>query len=138
MDLMLKEWVEKAEEDYIVALREYRAHGRPAYNAVCFHAQQCMEKYLKAVLVKNHIAFQKIHDLSLLLDKCIALFPLWEAMRAELKRLSGYAVLFRYPGESADRQEAKRAIVVMRNCREQIRASLGLISTKCLGKVSKK
>jgi|GEM_PF-3092722 len=59
-------------------------------------------------------------------------------MRAELKRLSGYAVLFRYPGESADREEAKRAIVVMQNCREQIRASLGLSFAKCLGKANKK
>lgn len=128
MNTVLKEWVEKAEEDYLVALREYRAHRQPAYNAVCFHAQQCVEKYLKAALVKNRVAFRKTHDLALLLDECVAFFPLWEAMRVELKRLSGYAVQFRYPGESADRQEATRSIAIMRVCREQVREAFGLSS----------
>ena len=42
------EWVEKAEGDRATALRELRASHAPNYDAVCFHAQQCIEKYLKA------------------------------------------------------------------------------------------
>lgn len=44
------EWVRKAEGDFITAERELSAHLNPNYDAVCFHAQQCVEKYLKGRL----------------------------------------------------------------------------------------
>lgn len=46
---------------------EYRARKAPNYDAVCFHSQQCVEKYLKALLQEYNIAFGKIHDLPVLL-----------------------------------------------------------------------
>ena len=44
------EWIEKAEADFISAGREYRARKQPNHDAACFFAQQCVEKYLKALL----------------------------------------------------------------------------------------
>lgn len=126
MNAVLREWIQKAEEDYGVALREIRARKNPAYNAVCFHAQQCLEKYLKAALSQGATPFLKTHDLDVLLNDCIDRVPLWAAMRADLKRLSRYAVQFRYPGESADREEALLAVKIMKRCRAEIRSSLGL------------
>ena len=126
MNAVHREWLQKAEEDYAVALREMRARKTPAYNAVCFHAQQCLEKYLKAALSQWGKSFPKTHDLDLLLSDCLDRCPLWAAMRADLKRLSQYAVQFRYPGESADREEALLAVKIMKRCRGTIRASLGL------------
>ena len=41
-----QEWIEKAEGDYRTALRERRVRRHPNHDAVCFHAQQCIEKYL--------------------------------------------------------------------------------------------
>ena len=52
--------------------------------------------------------------------------PLWEAFRATLLELTSYAVAFRYPGESATREMAKRAIAGCRGVRKAIRSSLGL------------
>ena len=43
------EWVEKAEGDFKVAVRESEADDA-VYDIVCYHCQQCIEKYLKAVL----------------------------------------------------------------------------------------
>ena len=126
MNAVLKEWLQKAEEDYSVAIRELRARKNPAYNAVCFHAQQCIEKYLKAVLTQKGKPFTKTHDLDVLLTDCLNHYPLWDAMRADLKRLSRYAVQFRYPGESADREESVLAVKIMKRCRTEIRSSLGL------------
>ena len=57
------EWVAKAEGDYLTAGRELRARKSPNYDAVCFHAQQCAEKYLKAVLQENERNIPKIHNL---------------------------------------------------------------------------
>lgn len=47
-----REWVEKAEGDFRTARRELLAPDSPNYDAACFHAQQCAEKYLKARLVE--------------------------------------------------------------------------------------
>jgi HEPN domain-containing protein len=44
------EWVAKAEEDFDLAKRERAVSPKPAFDAICFHAQQAAEKYLKAVL----------------------------------------------------------------------------------------
>ena len=44
-------WVAKAEGDYAVAVRELGT-AAPVFDAVCFHAQQCAEKYLKAFSVR--------------------------------------------------------------------------------------
>ncbi|MEI6515701.1 MAG: HEPN domain-containing protein [bacterium] len=126
MSAALKEWLQKAEEDYGVALREVRVRKNPANNAVCFHAQQCLEKYMKAVLVQKGKPFTKTHDLNVLLSDCLDCYPLWAAMRDDLKRLSQYAVQFRYPGESADRIEAVLAVKIMKRCRLEIRSTLGL------------
>lgn len=126
MNAILNEWLEKAEEDYCVAIRELRARRNPAFNAVCFHAQQCLEKYLKAALSKQAKPPTKTHDLDVLLTDCLDRFPLWSEMRDDLKRLSQYAVQFRYPGESADREEAVLAVKTMKRCRAEIRSSLCL------------
>jgi len=47
------EWVTKAEGDFATLERESRARKNPNYDAACFHAQQCAEKYMKALLAKG-------------------------------------------------------------------------------------
>jgi HEPN domain-containing protein len=126
MNGVLGEWIEKAEEDFHVASASLRSRKHPLHNAVCFHAQQCVEKYLKAVRVKHGVEFGKTHDLQVLLNGCLAVHPMWEAWRASLKELSEYAVSFRYPGESAGKNEARRAALSMRQFRKELRAALGL------------
>ena len=63
----LAEWVAKAEADWATARREFRVRRQVNFDAVCFHAQQCVEKYLKARLILAHIHFPKTHDLVALL-----------------------------------------------------------------------
>ena len=122
MNGVLKEWLDKAEGDYIVALREYRARKNPNHDAVCFHAQQCIEKYLKAVLAKECRPIRKIHDLAALLQDCLPRHPLWNTMKPELEWLTQSAVKVRYPGESANKDNAKTAVRIMKRCRQEIRA----------------
>src|SRR5262245_6490438 len=50
MKPLTHEWIGKAEGDFATARREVRARKAPNYDAACFHAQQCVEKYLKALL----------------------------------------------------------------------------------------
>ena len=119
-----KEWVAKAEGDYASAQRESRARKNPNYDAACFHAQQCVEKYLKAALEAQHIPFSKTHDLALLLDGCREAHPEWEIWRPALEMLTQYAVTFRYPGERVTKTEARQAIEAAGELRDVARRAL--------------
>src|ERR1039457_172591 len=61
------EWIAKAEADWATAQREFRVRRRANHDAVCFHAQQTVEKYLKARLIVAGINFPRTHDLVALL-----------------------------------------------------------------------
>ena len=120
MTWISQEWVGKAEGDFTTALREYRARKSPNYDAACFHAQQCVEKYIKAALIADQTSFLRIHDLEVLLEKCLPLHPLWESMRNDAQLLTQYAVQFRYPGENAEKEDARDAIAAMKRCKKDI------------------
>ena len=108
------------------SVRELRARKSPNYDGVCFHAQQCAEKYLKARLQESHIAFSKTHDLSLLLNMCQAVEPLWGVLAGSADVLKEFAVRWRYPGVTADKPQAKDAVTRCSDIRNLARQSLGL------------
>jgi HEPN domain-containing protein len=120
------EWVRKAEGDFATAERELRAQKNPNYDASCFHSQQCVEKYPKARLQESKTPFGKTHDLSVLLDLVLAVEPSWDALRPDLRALTVFAVEYRYPGDSADKEIAREAVARCRKVRRIIRHSLGL------------
>jgi HEPN domain-containing protein len=121
-----REWVRKAEGDFATLQRELRARKNPNYDAACFHAQQCAEKYLKARLCEAGIRFRPIHDLVALLEQALALEPEWESFREDLAFLSDYAVSYRYPGEWAQERSAEDARARCRDFRKAARMALGL------------
>ncbi len=95
MEPLTPEWVDKAEGDYSTLQRELRARKSPNYDAACFHAQQCAEKYLKARLQEESIAFAKTHNLLTLLDLLLPAEPLWGSFRVCLAEPTNYAVRYR-------------------------------------------
>lgn len=121
------EWVKKADDDYGTMLRDYRARNSPNYDGCCFHAQQCVEKYLKARLQNAGVAFPKTHDLVALVKlSAPPLEPLWLAFVAEFTTLRNAAVEVRYHGASATKESAKASINTAKKFRAQARARLGL------------
>jgi HEPN domain-containing protein len=119
------EWIEKAEDDWGSLNLEMRARKKKNYDAVCFFAQQCIEKYIKARLVEADIYFRKVHDLSYLLGLVVPVEPLWISYERDLRLLTDYGVEFRYPGASADLELAKDALKVCKSFRATARHSLG-------------
>jgi len=107
---------------------EYRARKFPNYDAACFHAQQCAEKYLKGRLQEADVPFGRTHNLTALLDTLLPLEPTWEILRPHLRILTVFAVEVRYPGESADKAEAREALACCRKVRRYVRLSLDLNS----------
>ena len=126
MKALTREWLRKAEGDFEAMESLSRSRRRGMHDVVCFHAQQCAEKYLKARLYEANIRFPPIHKLAALLDLTLAVEPLWEARREDLAYLSNFAVAFRYPGESATRAQALAARARCRRFRQAARAALGL------------
>jgi HEPN domain-containing protein len=118
------EWVEKAEADYHSAKLLFRARKHPNCDGACFHAQQCAEKYMKAVLHEAKTKYDRTHDLPALLRKLTAINPMWVALGMAAQVLSDYAVRYRYPGNSADREMAKNAIRACEFIRSPLREHL--------------
>ena len=127
MQPLTQEWLNKAEGDFATAQRELRARKTPNYDAACFHAQQCIEKYLKARLQEAVIPFGKTHNLVVLLDLLLPLEPNWKSLRPDVQVLSLFAVEIRYPGTSADKATAREMVETCRKLRALVRTSLGLI-----------
>ena len=119
------EWIEKAEGDWKVARREFDCDA-PVFDAVCFHAQQAAEKYLKALLEEQSITVPKTHDLIILLNFQKEFSSVEEEWRHSLAALSAYSVAFRYPGEEALIEDAKESLDTALCVRAWVREKLGL------------
>ena len=92
------------------------------FDAVCFHAQQLAEKYLKALLVHKGIDFPKTHDLA----EIASLLPhdlIPPIDKGEQDFLSQHAVTSRYPGDPdlISSLEASQAIAIARRVRDWAR-----------------
>ncbi|MBI3538604.1 MAG: HEPN domain-containing protein [Chloroflexi bacterium] len=126
MRALTTEWIEKAEGDFNTALRESRARKSPNYDAVCFHCQQCAEKYLKAFLQERNIQSPKVHNLNDLLELILPADSSFEFQRSYLKDLTKFAVEFRYPGERAVEEDAIGALQTTKRIRKFVRQKLKL------------
>ena len=121
----LEEWSEKAGQDFEYARVGMRQRKNPLYDGVCFHAQQCAGNYVKAFLVRHHIAFRKIHDRIELRRLCLQVDSTFSLITDPLKVLYLYAVDIRYPGITATKEDAQRAMEAMKQVRNFVRARLG-------------
>ncbi|MCX8091701.1 MAG: HEPN domain-containing protein, partial [Verrucomicrobiae bacterium] len=95
-DPAVEAWARKAENDR-KNIRASLQSGDPAWDTVCYHAQQAAEKYLKAFLVANRVAPPHVHDLEQLLNLCLDLDPTLDELAADCALLTDYAVDVRYP-----------------------------------------
>lgn len=120
------EWIKKAEDDWRVAQKVYRARKEPSYDAACFHSQQCAEKYLKSVLYEAGQIFPKTHNLIDLLNQCELLDPALGVLLADVSVLNAFPVDYRYPGKDATKLQAQDALKRCRTVRSLIRQSFGL------------
>ncbi len=119
------EWVAKGEGDYRVVLLLMRAK-QPVHDAICYHAQQCVEKYLKAWLIEQGMPAPKIHDLETLVKLCL---PSMQELSFHIdgaRYLSVFAVEVRYPGSFAGESEARASLKLVRSIRKLLRTKLNI------------
>ena len=120
-------WIRKAEGDLKVA-RRLVEEDESLHDAVCFHSQQCAEKYLKALLVEQGHSVPKIHNLRDLLVRLTLHYPTLAILRRALIRLNEYAVDTRYPGFFATKRHAASALRLAERVRVECRKLLGFRS----------
>lgn len=125
MKRLTREWVRKAEADFLAAGQLVRGIV-PLHDAVCFHCEQAAEKYLKALFVELGLTAPRTHNLVALLPILVSHFPLLLRFRRGLDFLTRFAVDTRYPGESATKRQATSAWRWAGYVRQACRALLGL------------
>ena len=118
-------WSERAEEDFVLA-QESLQRKKPFTASACFHAQQCAEKYMKALLIFKGSDFPKTHDLLMLNNLCSNVGLFLEINPKYLNTLTDYAVRTRYPGEEPTLEEAKEALRHAKLVRNLARGLLGM------------
>jgi HEPN domain-containing protein len=118
-------WVKKAEADYRTA--KYLARMPVGdHDNVCFHCQQCAEKYLKALMEEAGLPIPRIHDLERLRALLLPIHASLSGLRRGLLFLSAFAVEFRYPGEEASKRQAEAARRWSERVRGAARSLLGI------------
>jgi hypothetical protein len=60
-----------------------------------------------------------------LLDLLLPIEPEWDIFRQKLLELTAFAVAYRYPGASADKDTARQALSFCKEVRQEVRLSLG-------------
>jgi len=107
----VNEWKQKAENDLRTAEIVLSTENPPT-DAICFHAQQCVEKYLKSYLTSRDVTVEKTHDLTRINNICIGIDTDFEELSDNAELLSGYAVEIRYPGDfiECSIEEAEEAV----------------------------
>ena len=125
MNPLTLEWIQKAEGDYRTAKWGQQAPD-PVYDAICFHAQQCIEKYLKAWLQEANVPVPRTHNLEELLDLIVPTLPAWHHWQPDFKIIVAYAVDPRYPGDSRTAEDTHHAMHICDEVRQAIRTQLKL------------
>ena len=120
------QWIEKAEHDLRNAEHTLTIHDEDCpFDTVCFHAQQCVEKYQKSWLTFKQLDVPRSHDLVVLLN--LALTAGFRGVSPQdVQPLNRYTIEARYPGDwdPIDRPEAEQAVAMAQRIREIVRALL--------------
>jgi HEPN domain-containing protein len=115
-------WFTKAEADLQAAELLLNA-ANPLLDIVCYHAQQCAEKYLKGYLVARSIPFKFVHELAYLTRLCVEQEPEFSEIIDIASELQDYATGVRYPDDELDEptlQEAQKAVACAKEIRDFI------------------
>ena len=103
------DWLRYARADLALARVPLPADG--LYELLCFHAQQAVEKSLKAVLIHHGVEPPRTHNLERLVDLLPTAITRTDIL-TQLARLTIFATSSRYPGseENVGEEEYTEAV----------------------------
>jgi len=92
------QWLFRTDEDIAVIDELLQSDPQAYASTICFHAQQAVEKYRKALLAFKGVDFPKTHDVDFLLGECRRITS-GELDSINLKSLTDFGVSVRYPDD---------------------------------------
>lgn len=119
-------WLFRADEDIAVIDRLVQAGAEAYTSTICFHAQQAVEKYLKALLASKKVDFPRTHDVDYLLAECKRVSR-GQLDSVDLKSLTEFGVAARYPDDFyiPDVSEATYYAQVARKVKDAVAKLIG-------------
>ncbi|KPK77060.1 MAG: hypothetical protein AMJ79_04505 [Phycisphaerae bacterium SM23_30] len=121
------EWLSFGDDDLRLARHGLRLDRECPFRLIAYHAQQCVEKHIKAYLVFHQVDFPYTHNISRLLELCDQNTATnWVEELKEAEELTAFAITTRYPGqdEEVTKDEAETAVNVADRVREIVRTAL--------------
>lgn len=103
---LVQTWLFKADHDLRSAQRLAEGDD-PLLDTAIYHCQQSAEKAVKGFLVYRDVRVRKTHDIVELSVEAAKLTPDYKALDDGAKRLSEYAIGFRYPGMQLEPTQAE-------------------------------
>ncbi len=94
----VKNWLKKASSDLKASKK--LSDDFETFDCSVFHTHQCAEKALKAFIVLAQKPIPKIHDLGVLLERCIEINKAFVLLHRESKSLDSYGYASRYPNDA--------------------------------------
>jgi len=121
----VRQWISYGNADLRMANLGFTLGETAPFHLIAYHAQQSVEKYLKAYLLFFGVEFPYTHNLLRLLDLCPEK-DTWAGKMSSLQKLIPYAVSTRYPGidEEVTEKEAREAVEIAVNTTQIIRSEL--------------
>lgn len=115
---VVREWVEKADEDFGFASSSLELGNY--FAQICFHFQQAAEKYLKSFIIANRLEFRPVHNLLELLKICREKESRMEEIEEACHYLNPFYIDTRYPVHWPTHYDKETAIKA-RGAAEKIR-----------------
>ncbi len=124
-------WLDKADRDLRTA-QLVIGDDPPMPDLGCYHAQQAVEKWLKALLVARRRAFRPVHDLVYLTQLCAQEEPAFAELIPAADQLNEFAVGVRYPegGQDPTESDAERSFQQATRFRDLVLRCVGRASDR--------
>lgn len=120
---LLREWIHIAEVDYKTIKQLFKSEDEILTESICFHCQQCVEKYLKAYLIYKDYNPPKVHDIEHLVELCSNFHGDFKSL--EIGNLSDYGVFVRYDDFYVPTvNETKKNLDIVENIRNFVRLKI--------------
>ena len=122
----INQWLFRANEDISVIDSLVSQNIEHYTSSICFHAQQAVEKFLKAFLIYQDHDFPRTHDLDFLLAECQKINNTFSDI--DLKSLSDFGVSIRYPDDFfiPDLDETNDYIAIAKKVKETVEDLINL------------
>jgi len=108
------ELFDKAESDVLIINSHIKDSNIPEdwkYDAICFHATQAVEKFLKGFIIDNSQDVKKSHNLIYLWNEAVKINTIFNDIKNDCELLNNYTAWVRYSSHSPIEQHEFIAVI---------------------------